>query len=153
MAFIEHYPIAYILAKVLQKCSLKVLYLAYELCPTRWIWLVAMATERLNLRGGGSEIFSSEAITGMKLKLCRNIHNINLYKNYVFVDVAYVLWLLWHWLVMGKNENWQLLLSYIDILAKKLSEMFTEWSSTKHIILVQTPLFHLWSWQPKTKFV
>ena len=31
--------------------------------------------------------------------------------------------------------------------------MFTEWSSTKHIILVQTPLFHLWSWQPKTKFV
>ena len=37
----------------------------------------------------------SESIRGMKLELCRNVHNISLYKNYVFVAIAHVLsWLL-----------------------------------------------------------
>ena len=36
----------------------------------------------------------SEAISGMKLKSCSNIDTISLYKNYVFIAVAYVLWLL-----------------------------------------------------------
>ena len=39
-----------ILTKVLQKCSLSSLYEAYEFCPNCWIWLVAMATERLYLQ-------------------------------------------------------------------------------------------------------
>ena len=38
----------------------------------------------------------SEAITGMKLKLARNVHNFNFYKNFVFfVAIAHVLSLLW----------------------------------------------------------
>ena len=57
------------------------LYHTYEFRPNRWIWLVAMATERINLR---KNIKKSEAIRGMKLKLCRNVHNISLYKIYVF---------------------------------------------------------------------
>ena len=74
------------------------LYRPYEFCPNRWIWLVAMATERLNLRKKYSKIIFSEAIRGMKLKLCRNVHNISLYKSYVFfffVAVAHVLSSLW----------------------------------------------------------
>ena len=31
-----------------------------------------------------SKNFFSEAIKGMKLKLCRNVHSISLYKNYIF---------------------------------------------------------------------
>ena len=31
-----------------------------------------------------SNIFFSEAIKEMNMKLCRNVHNISLYKNYVF---------------------------------------------------------------------
>ena len=59
------------------------LYQQYEFCPNCWIWLVAMATETLNLWKKYSKIFS-EAIRGMKLKLCRNVHNISLYKKYDF---------------------------------------------------------------------
>ena len=44
------YRTADILTKVLQKRPWVVLYQPYELCPNHWIWLVAMATERLNLR-------------------------------------------------------------------------------------------------------
>ena len=57
-----------------------VLYQPYEFCPNRWIWLVAMAIETLNLRKNINKNFSSEAMRGMKLKLCRNDHNISLYK-------------------------------------------------------------------------
>ena len=43
-----------------------------------------------------SKIISSEAIRGIKLKLCRNVHNISLYKIGVFfIAVAHVLFLLW----------------------------------------------------------
>ena len=40
------------------------------------------------------KIISPEAIRGMKLKLCRNVHNISLYNNCVFIAVAHVLLLL-----------------------------------------------------------
>ena len=57
-----------------------------------------------------SKIISSEAIRGMKLKLCRNVHNISLYKICVFIAVAHVLSLLWQLrfsidLQWGKSEN------------------------------------------------
>ena len=42
-----------------------------------------------------SKINSSEAIMGVKLKLCRNVHNISLYKNCIFIAIAHVLSLLW----------------------------------------------------------
>ena len=44
----------------------------------------------------------------MKLKICRNVHNISLYKNCVFIAVAHVLSSLWHHnfhrLIMEKVE-------------------------------------------------
>ena len=42
-----------------------------------------MATERLNFRNKYSNIFS-EAIKGVKLKLCISVYDINLYINCVF---------------------------------------------------------------------
>ena len=44
-------------------------------------WL--MATKRLNVWKKYSKIFS-EAIKGMKLKLCINVHDISLYINFIF---------------------------------------------------------------------
>ena len=41
-----------------------------------------------------SKIFSSEAVRGMKLKLCRNVCVIILYTNHVFIAVAPVVSLL-----------------------------------------------------------
>ena len=39
------------------------------------------------------------------------------------------------WLIMGKNENWHLLLSQCRYFDKILTRMFLEWSSTKHVLL------------------
>ena len=50
--------------------------------------------KRLNLRKKYKKIISSEAIRGMNLNLCRNVHNISLYKKCVFIAVAHVLLLL-----------------------------------------------------------
>ena len=54
-----------------------------------------------------SKIISSEAIRGIKLKLCINVHSISLYKKYVFIAAAHVLSSLWqlkrfHRHIMGK---------------------------------------------------
>ena len=77
-----------ILTKVLQKCSLS------SSLPTIWIlskplYLIG-CNSNLNKKFAKnySKIFSSEAIRGMKLKFCRNDHNISLYKNYIFIAVA-----------------------------------------------------------------
>ena len=51
-----------------------VLYKTYEFCPNRWIWLVVMATTRINSRKNIKKIICSEAIRGMKLKLCGIVH-------------------------------------------------------------------------------
>ena len=51
-------------------------------CP---IWLVVMATERLNVWKTYSKINSSEAKWGTKLKLCRNVHSMSLYKTIVLL--------------------------------------------------------------------
>ena len=60
---------------------------------------MALATERLNFRNKYSKIFFSEAIRGMKLKLCINVYDISLYINCffiaVFIAVAHVFSLLW----------------------------------------------------------
>ena len=48
-------------------------YQPYAFCPNCWIWLVAMATERLNFRNNIRK-FSLQ-----KLKLCRNVNIISLY--------------------------------------------------------------------------
>ena len=81
-----------ILTKDLLNVSGVDLYQPYDFFPNRWFWLVATATERLNFRKDKtkkkkkkkhSKIFFSEAIWGMKLKLCIHVHDSSLYKNYV----------------------------------------------------------------------
>ena len=44
---------------------------------------------------------------------------------------------------MGKNENWHLLPSQCRLFYKTFTEMFLEWSSTKHIFFVITSLIWL----------
>ena len=69
--------IANILTKVLQRCSLS------SLLPN--IWILSKPLNLISCHGNQkdkfakkySKIISSEAVRGMKLKLCRNIHNIN----------------------------------------------------------------------------
>ena len=46
-----------------------------------------------------SQIFLSETIRRMKLKLCINVYGISLYINCVFIAVAHVLSLLWQFKV------------------------------------------------------
>ena len=122
--------------KFYRNVSWVVLYQTYHFCPMRWIWLdakatQAMAIERLKLRKKQSKIISSEAIRGMKLKLCRNVHNIiSLYKNYVF----FLLLLLMHFHCNGnvkfsstynrKSENMPLLLSHCRYFDKCFTELF-----------------------------
>ena len=74
---------------VLQKCSLSSpllnMYMNFfQTAEFNWFpGLVAMATKTLSLHTH-TQIISSEAIMGMKLKLYRNVHNIRLYKKNVF---------------------------------------------------------------------
>ena len=116
----------------------EVLYQPYEFCPNRWIWLVAMVTETLNLRKKYSKIFYSEAIMGMKLKLCRNVHNISLYNklklcrnvhnislynNYVFYCRCYCAFFAmatfsFHRLIMGQMKVGLYFYLIADILTK-----------------------------------
>ena len=70
-----------------------------------------------------SKIFSSEAIRGMKLKLCRNVHNISLYKYYVFYcrcSCAFVTMATYnfHRLIMGKVKVGLYFYLIADILTK-----------------------------------
>ena len=43
-----------------------------------------------------------------------------------------------HWFIMGKNEHCHLLLSHCRYFDKSFTEMFLEWSSTKHTFFVVT---------------
>ena len=79
-----------------------------------------MATETLNLR---KKIFSSEVITRMKLKFCRNYHNISLYKTYVFnccCLCAFVAMATYnfHRLIMGKVKGGLYFYPTADILTE-----------------------------------
>ena len=73
---IYYYLIADILTKLLQKCflSVPVPYVTFLLSP-------------LNLIGyhGNQKANSSEAVWGIKIKLCRIVSNISLYKKYWFL--------------------------------------------------------------------
>ena len=74
-----------------------------------------MATEMLNLRKNIKKINSSEAIRGIKLKVCRIVYNISLYKNIVFYcrclsTLVAMATLNFHGLINGKDENVHLFL-------------------------------------------
>ena len=77
-----------------------------------------------------SKIISTETIVGLKLKLCRNVHNISLFKSTFLVNVALVFPLLWqlsfHLTYNGKRENWPLLQSHFRYFDKSFTEMFLE---------------------------
>ena len=79
-----------------------------------------MATERLNFRNKYSKIFFSEAIRGMKLKLCINVYDISLYINCVFIAVAHVFSLLWQLKV--KSESRPFFYLTIGILTEVLQQ-------------------------------
>ena len=103
-----------------------------------------MAAERLNLRIHIQEsstqkskfakryakIISSEAIRGMKLKLCRNVHNIKLYKHTVLMLLLMCFRcygnLKFRLTYNGKSERRPLLLSHCKYFDKKFTEMFLE---------------------------
>ena len=76
------YLTADILTKVLQKCSLS--------SPLPSIWILSKPLNWIGCHGNQKDTFVkkyskiiSDAIRGMKLQLCRNVHNISLYKNFV----------------------------------------------------------------------
>ena len=79
-----------ILTKVLQRCSLS--------SPLRNIGILSKLLNLIGCHGNRkakfakkySKIIFSEAIRGMKLKLCRTVHNIRMF----FIPVAHVLSLL-----------------------------------------------------------
>ena len=54
-----------------------------------------------------------------------------------------------HWLIMGKNENWNLLLSHCRYFDRNFTELFLEWSSTSYMNFVQISEFDWLPWQPK----
>ena len=54
-----------------------------------------------------------------------------------------------HRFINRKNENWHLLLVHCRYFDESFLEMFDEWSSTKHILFVQTSQFDWLLWQPK----
>ena len=63
----------------------------------------------------------------MKLKLCRTVHNITLYKNYVFIAVAHVLLSLWQLIIsidLGKVKVGLYFCLTADILMKVFQKCF-----------------------------
>ena len=100
-----------------------VLYQTYHFCPNLWIWLVAKATEILDLRKKILKNISSEAMRGIKLKLYTNVYSISLYKNGVFIAVAHALLLLWQkMLYLKKIFKHHLLRSHKREKAKTLQK-------------------------------
>ena len=72
------------------------------------------------------KITTSDAIRGMKLKLCRNIHSISLYKHYVLLTLLMCFRcygnLKFPLTCNGKNENWHSLLSRCIYFGKKFQK-------------------------------
>ena len=111
-----------------------------------------MATERINL---WKNIRKSEAIRGMKLKLCRNVLNISLYKMFFcfFYCRCSMLSLLWFPLTYNeKSESRSLLLSHCRYMYFVFWQCFYKCllSSKK---VVQFLKFDLLPWQLKVQNV
>ena len=110
MAFIAMISLQIFWQKFHRNVPWAVLYQPYEFCPNRWIW------EKY------STIFS-EAIRGMKLKLCINVHKISLYINYVFYcrcSCAFIATVTYSFrrLIMGKVKVGLYFYLIADILTK-----------------------------------
>ena len=110
-----------------------------------------MATERLNLRKKYSKIVSEakgdEAETAKMsiiLAFTKNCFLLLLLMYFsCYGNIKFSL------TYNGKSENWHLLPFHCRYFDKSYSEMFIEWSSTKHIIWDLTSQFDWLSWQLK----
>ena len=131
----------------LQKCFLS--------SPLRFIWILSKLLNLFGCHGNikgqflkkYSKIFSSEAVRGMKLKLCIHVHDISLYINMFYIVIAHVLSLLWqlksfHRLIIGKVEIGIYFCVTADVLKKVLQNCFwscplpTIWILSKLLILI-----------------
>ena len=154
------YLITDILIKRLQKCSLS--------NPLWSIWILSKLLNLIGCHGNQRAKFmkkykkniSSEVLTGMKLKLCRNVHNISLYKNYVFnccCSCAYVSMTIKFPLTYnGKSKSRPLLLSHCRYFDKSFTEMFLEYQIYEFcqncwIWLVAMATESINSWKKKEK--
>ena len=106
--------------------------------PLRFIWILSRSLNLIGCHGNikgkfskkYSKINSSEAVWGIKLKLCRIVSNNSLYKN------CFLLLLLKHFgcygnlkfplTYNGKNENWDVLLPHCRYFDKSFTELFLE---------------------------
>ena len=118
-----------------------VLYQTYSFCPNFSVSLVVIATKRQNLQNIFKKYLnSSEAIWGIKLKLCRNVHSISLCKNIVFllpnkilfkpkilffIAVAQALWLVWQLKSFLRLIMWKMEIGFnCCLIAGILTELF-----------------------------
>ena len=124
-----------ILTNVLLKCFLG--------SPLPTIWILSKSLILIGCHGNRKAKFStkkyiqksffSEAIRGMKLKLCINVHDISLYINCIFFvsllmcfrcygnsNIPYTC------SYNGKSGNWHLFLCYCRYFDKSFTEMFLE---------------------------
>ena len=126
----------------------------YHFRPNLSVCLVAMATKMLNLHKNIKKNNSSEVIREIKLKLCRIFFIILasiklLFYCHCLSTLVAVATLNFHRLIMGKMKIGIYCNFSADILTEVFLEMFVYWSSTKHILSVQTSQFDWLSWQPK----
>ena len=93
-----------ILSKGFQKCSLSGIF-----CQNPSISLVVMTTKRLNLRKILNNINSSEALRAIKLKLCKYVHSISLFKSIILLSLLMHFGsygnLCFHRLIVGKIKT------------------------------------------------
>ena len=121
------YVTAGILTNILQKCFLSspLTNISFLSKPLNLIGYHGNRTANL-AKNKNKKIISSEAIRGIKLKLCRNLHNINRYKNGVF----YCRCSCFHCYIsidlQAKIENWLLLLTHCSYFDTSFTEIFLE---------------------------
>ena len=124
---LHFYLTAAVLTKILPKCSLS--------SPLPNIWILSKPLNLIGHHGNRNAKFveikskpiSSETISGMKLELCRNVHNINLYK----IMLLLLLLICFHCYGNSINLQWEnenetchSLLSFSDILTKVLLNFY-----------------------------
>ena len=116
--------------KFYRNVSVLVLYHRYEFCLKWLIMIGCHGNRKAKFSKKKSKNFFSAAIRGMKLKLCKNSHNISLYINYIFYcrcPCAFVAMATsFHRLIMGKVEIGIYFCVTADILIKGLLKCF--WS-------------------------
>ena len=121
------YLTADILTIVLQKCSMS--------SPLPNIWILPKPLNSIGCHGNRkakfvnkfSKIVSSEAIRGMKLKLCRNVHSISFNKSGIscwYCSCAFVAMATWnfHWLIVEKMKIGLYRYLIADILTNDLQK-------------------------------